>query len=76
MDTQLLKQKIAFHHHIQYDVFNFISDSIAEHIWNEIQSVNSGEKTMSDFLPDGVTTIGDMIEDLKLESFIKEVATF
>ena len=75
MDINKLKQKIAFLHHIQYDVFNFISDSTAEHLWNEIQSVNSGEKTLSDFLPDGVTTIGEMIEDLKLESFLKEVET-
>ena len=76
MNIKEIMQRAKFDHHITYNVFNDIDAKTADGIWKEIQAVNAGEKLFSDLLPDGVTTIGEMIEDLQLDCFILENAIF
>ena len=48
-----------------------MTDKAIEGIWQTLCEVNNGEKSVYDTLPDNETTIGEMIEDLKLEFFIR-----
>ena len=68
----MFAKKLIFQEHLTHNVIPAIQPQVIEKLWELIEDVNKGNKTFKSLLPDNETTIGDMVSDLKLETFISE----
>lgn len=60
----------AITHHLTYNVMPVIEQATIDHIIKEINSVRTRTKMLNDNIGANSVTIGEMIEDLKLEKYI------